>query len=80
MRIYYGMATEKRLGCGDLPSGTTPQASKKLSPPHWSPDLPYRGPPLPPPRPHHHCFLVRAAGAAGADSTAGTVDGPAPCE
>ena len=56
-----------------------PQASKKLSPPHRSPNLPHWGPPLPPPRPHHHCFLVRAAGAIGVDSTAGTVDGPALC-
>ena len=77
MRNYYGMATEKWSGCGDLPGGTTPQASKKLSPPHQSPDPPRRGPPLPPPR--HHCPLVRAAGTAGADSMAGMVDGPAPC-
>ena len=80
MRNYYGMATEKLSGCGDLPGGAPPpQASKKLSPPHWSPDPPCRGPPLPLPRPHHYCLLVRAAGTAGADSTAGTVDGPAPC-
>ena len=56
-----------------------PQASKKLSPPHQSPDPPHRGPPFPPPRPHRHCLLVRAAVTAGADSTARTVDGPAPC-
>ena len=78
MRNYYGMATEKRARCGDLPGGTTPQASKKLSPPHRSLDPSRRGPPLPPPRSHHHCLLVRAAGTAGADSTAKTVDGPAP--
>ena len=78
MHIYYGMATKKQSGCGDLPGGTTPQASKKLSPPHRSPDPPRRGPPLPLPRPHHYCLLVRAAGTAGADSTAGTGDGPAP--
>ena len=79
MRNYYGMATEKWPGCGDLPGGTTPQASKKLSPPHWSPDPPRLGPPLPPPRPHRNCPLVWAAGIAGANSTAGMVDGPAPC-
>ena len=79
MHIYYGMATEKRSGCGDLPSGSTPlQALKMLSPRHRSPDPPRRGPPLPPPHSHHHCLLVRAAGTAGADSTAETVDGPAP--
>ena len=69
MRNYYGMATEKRSGCGDLPGGAPPQASKKLSPPHQSPD-----PPLCLPR--HHRHLVRAA---GADSTAGMVNGLAPC-
>ena len=64
---------KKRSGCGDLPGDTTPpQASKKLSPPHRSPD-----PPLPLPRPH--CHLVWAASTAGADSTTGMVDGPAPC-
>ena len=56
-----------------------PQASKKLSPPHRSPDPPRWGPPLPPPRPHRHCLLVRATGNAGDDSMAGMVDGPAPC-
>ena len=66
------MASEKQSGRGDLPDGTTPQASKKLSPHHRSPD-----PPLPLPYPHHH--LIRAAGTAGADSMAGMVDGPAPC-
>ena len=50
----------------------SPQASKKLSPPHRSPD-----PLLPLPRPHRH--LIQAAGTAGADSMAGMVDGPAPC-
>ena len=74
------MATENGRDVVTYLAVRPPQASKKLSPPHWSPDLPCRGPPFPPPRPHHHCFLVRAAGAAGADSTAGTVDGPAPCE
>ena len=64
---------ERRSGCGDLPDGMTPpQASKKLSPPHRSPD-----PLLPLPRPHRH--LIQAAGTAGADSMAGMVDGPAPC-
>ena len=53
-----------------------PQASKKLSPPHRSPDPPRWGPPLPPTRPHRHCPLIRAA---GTDSMAGMVDGPAPC-
>jgi hypothetical protein len=70
------MATEKRSGCGDLPGGMTPQASKELSPPHRSPDPPRLGPP---PRLHHHCPLVQAASTAGADSTAGMVDGPSPC-
>ena len=51
-----------------------PQASKKLSPPHRSPDPPRLGPPLPPPP--RHCLLVRAV---GTNSTAGMVDGPAPC-
>ena len=72
MRIYYGMATEKWSGCGDLPGGAPPQASKKLSPPHRSPD-----PLLPLPRPHRH--LIQAAGTAGADSMAWMVDGPTPC-
>ena len=72
MRNYYGMATERRSGCGDLPGGMTPQASKKLSPPHRSPDPPRRGPPLPLPlpHPHHHCLLVRATGTTGTDSMA----------
>ena len=65
---------ERQSGCGDLPDGMTPQASKKLSPPYWCPD-----PPRPLPHPHHRCPLVQAASIAGADSTAGTVDGPAPC-
>ena len=65
---------ERRSGCGDLPNGMTPQASKKLRPPHRSPD-----PPHPLPHPHRRCPLVQAAGIFGADSTAGTVDGPAPC-
>ena len=55
------------------------QALKKLSPRHRSPDPPHRGPPLPPPRSHHHCPLVQAIGTTGADSTAEMVDGPAPC-
>ena len=75
MRNYYGMATEKWSGCDDLHGGMTPpQALKKLSPPHRSPN-----PPRPLPRPHRHCPLVRAAGTTGADSTAGMIDGPAPC-
>ena len=56
-----------------------PQASKKLSPPHRSPDPPHLGPPLPPPRPHRNCPLVWATGIASANSTVGMVDGPAPC-
>ena len=74
MRNYYNMVVERRTGCGDLPGGVTPQASKKLSPSHRSPD-----PPRPLPRPHRHCPLVRAVGTAGTDSTAEMVDGPAPC-
>ena len=53
-----------------------PQASMKLSLPRRGPALPRRGPL---PRPHHHCPLVWAAVTAGADSMAGTGDGPAPC-
>ena len=55
-----------------------PQASKKLSPPHRSPDLPRRGPPLLLPRSRCHCALVQVVGTAGADSAAGMVDDPAP--
>jgi hypothetical protein len=70
------MAAERQSGCSDLPGDTTPQASMKLSLPRWGPALPRRGPL---PRPHHHCPLVWATGTAGADSMAGTGDGPAPC-
>ena len=56
-----------------------PQALRKLSPPHRSPDLPCQGPPLPLPRPHRHCPLIRAADTAGADSPAGMGGAPAPC-
>ena len=69
------MATEWKDGCDDLPGSVTPQASMKLSPLHWSPALPRRGPP------HHHpcpprrcCSPVRVASMAG---TAGTADNPA---
>ena len=76
--IYYGMATENCQDVVTYLAVRPPQASKKLSPPHRSPDPPRRGPPLPLPRPHHHCLLVRATGTTGADSMAETVDGPAP--
>ena len=66
--------------CDDLRGGVTvPQASMKLSPPHWSPALPRQGPHhrrcccSPPPR---HCSPAGMAGAPGA-STAGTADSPA---
>ena len=65
--------------CDDLPSGVTPQASMKLSPPHRSPALSHRGPPhpcccSPPPR---HCSPSGMAGAAGTAGTAMTADSPA---
>jgi len=48
------MASEKQSGRGDLPDGTTPQASKKLSPP---------------PHPHRHYLLAGTAGAGGMAET-----------
>jgi hypothetical protein len=74
MRNYYGMATENGQDVVTYLAVRPPQASKKLSPPHRSPD-----PPRPLPRPHCHCPLVRAAGTARTDSMAGMVDGPSPC-
>ena len=81
--IFFGMATERTDRNDDLPGGVTPQASMKLSPPHWSPALPHRGPHIhhhycsPP---HHRCSPVWAAGTAGAAGMAGTADSPAPSE
>ena len=81
--IFFGMATEWKDECDDLPGSVTPQASMKLGPPHRSPALPRRGPPHHHSCPPHclHCSppplcrcSVRAAGTAGA---AGTFDSPA---
>ena len=75
--IFFGMATERTDRNDDLPGGVTPQASMKLSPPHWSPALHHRGsPPLP-----HQSSPVRATGMATgtAADMARNVSGPAPC-
>ena len=69
--IFLAWLLKGRSGCGGLLGDTTPQASMKLSPPHRSPALPCRDPPLPLP-----CLSspVRAAGMAG------TANSPGPSE
>ena len=79
--IFFGMATEWKDECDDLPGSVTPQASMKLSPPHRSPALPRQGPhhhPYPPrcrrcSPPPRRCSPIRAASTAG---MAGTADSP----